>query len=346
MTKGQHTFNEIMSQPEVWNFALEAFAQRQAEFTALMTSAAFDQVIVTGCGSTYYLALTVARLLRKSHIDARACPASELLLHPASICPPGRHYLLLILSRSGTTTETVRAQQNFKTAIGGPVVTVTCDSSSPLALEADLAFAIDAAQEMSVAQTRSFSSMALVAQQMAALLAGHDLGASLRLPDVCRQLLSAQNGLAQRLGENGDLHRFFFLGTDALYGIVCEAMLKMKEMSLSYSEAYHTLEFRHGPMSMVGEDSLVIGLISPTSARQELRVLHEMAEMNATVLAISQAPNDFPYQIALPHELPAWSTPILHLPALQLLAYYRAIFNDCDPDQPHHLSAVITLEDL
>ena len=65
------------------------------------------------------------------------------------------------------------------------------------------------------------------------------------------------------LGENRAINKFFFLGSDALYGIACEAMLKMKEMSLAYSEAYHTLEFRHGPMSMVdGADSLVIGLIT------------------------------------------------------------------------------------
>ena len=150
------------------------------------------------------------------------------------------------------------------------------------------------------------------------------------------------------LGEDGAIQKFFFLGSDALYGIACEAMLKMKEMSLSYSEAYHTLEFRHGPMSMVGEDSLVIGLISPDAARQEQRVLQEMAEMGATVLAIGQncaSPSPHHSGACRP-DLPAWSTPVLYLPVLQLLAYHRAIFNGCDPDNPQQLTAVVSLDDI
>ena len=346
MTEGQHTLTEIMSQPEVWSYALNAFDEQRAKIDQLVAAASFDQIIVTGCGSTYYLALTAARLLRHSGVDAFACPASELLLYPDSICLPGRKYLLLTVSRSGTTTETVRAQQQFKARIGGSVITVTCDSSSPLANEADLAIAIDEAQEQSVAQTRSFSSMALVIQQLAAHVAGNTLEPSLHLPDACQQLLESHADLARSLGENPAIQKFFFLGTDALYGIACEAMLKMKEMSLSYSEAFHTLEFRHGPMSMVGADSLVIGLISPDSARHEIRVLREMADMEATILAISQVPTDFEHSIALSAQLPVWCTAILHLPVLQLLAYHRARFNGCDPDQPQNLSAVISLEHI
>ncbi len=346
MAKGQHTLQEILSQPAVWADALKVFSAQESHLQAFMAAAAFDQIIVTGCGSTYYLALAAARLLRQSGLDALACPASELLLYPKSICLPDRRCLLLTVSRSGTTTETVRAQQNFKSAIGGGVICVTCDSGSPLALEADLAIAIDAAQELSVAQTRSFSSMALVLQQITAVLAGHDLEASRDLPAACHELMETYGDLAQSLGENGAISKFFFLGADALYGIACEAMLKMKEMSLAYSEAFHTLEFRHGPMSMVGEDSLVIGLILPESAAHEIRVLSEMAEMGATILAISQRPSDFRHHVTLPTHLPTWCTPALHLPVLQLLAYHRATFNGCNPDQPHQLTAVISLDDI
>ena len=152
-----------------------------------LASGAFDRVIVTGCGSTYYLALTAAGLLRQAGCNARACPASELLLHRNSVYLPGQRYLLLSVSRSGSTTETVRAQEQFKASGGGPVLVVTCDSRSPLAAAADVVIAIDAAQEKSVAQTRSFSSMAVALQQLAALFAEGDLGASRRLPADCRR---------------------------------------------------------------------------------------------------------------------------------------------------------------
>lgn len=346
MAAGQHTLREILSQPDVWVEALAAFDPEEPQPQSLLAAGASDQVIVIGCGSTYYLALTAARLLRKSGLDALACPASELLLHPRSICLPGRRYLLLSVSRSGSTTETVRAQEQFKAKAGGPAIAVTCDSGSQLAANADFVIAIDEAQEKSVAQTRSFSSMAVALQQVAASLGARNLTASKRLPKVCQELLGENADLAQSLGTNGVISKFFFLGSGALYGIACEAMLKMKEMSLSYSEAYHTLEFRHGPMSMVGEDSLVIGLISPDAARQENRVLREMAEMGATVLAIGQEPGPHQHQVVLPADLPAWCTPVLYLPVLQLLAYQRAIFNSCDPDNPQQLTAVVSLDDI
>ena len=62
MNRGRHTLDEIMSQPRVWPQALKVFDERQSTFMALMTAAAFDGAIVTGCGSTYYLALFAARL--------------------------------------------------------------------------------------------------------------------------------------------------------------------------------------------------------------------------------------------------------------------------------------------
>ena len=342
----KHTLREILSQPDVWVDALAALDPQHELLQSWLETGAFDHVIVTGCGSTYYLALTAAALLRQAGCHALACPASELLLHSHTICIPSQRYLLLCISRSGTTTETVRAQEHFKAKVRGPVIAVTCDSASLLAAAADYVIAIDAAQEASVAQTRSFSSMLVVAQQLAALIAGHDLAASQSLPTVCRHLLERYGDLAQSLGEDGAVSKFFFLASDARYGIACEAMLKMKEMSLAYSEAYHTLEFRHGPMSMVGADSLVVGLISPDAARPAQRVLQEMAEMGATVLAIGQKLDSHQHQVVMPADLPAWCTPVLYLPVLQLLAYHRAIFNGCDPDNPKQLGAVVTLDDI
>lgn len=346
MNRGRHTLDEIMSQPQVWPQALKAFDEQQSTFMALMTAAAFDSVIVTGCGSTYYLALFAARLLRQSGLDAAAYPASELLFYPDSIYLPRRRYLLICLSRSGATTETVRAQAGFKDSVGGRTITVTCDSASPLAQSADLTFAIDAAREESIAQTRSFSSMALVAQQMAAALAGDDLSSGARLPAACQALFDGYGDLVESLGVDGGISKFFFLGSDALYGIACEAMLKMKEMSLSYSEAFHTMEFRHGPMSMIAEDSLVVGLISPDSAAHDLQALQEMQAAGARILTIAQNATGFSHHIALPANLPAWNAAVLHLPLLQLLAYHRALFQGQNPDRPHNLSAVISLDGI
>jgi len=120
----------------------------------------------------------------------------------------------------------------------------------------------------------------------------------------------------------------------------------MKEMSLSQSEAFHFMEFRHGPMSMVTEQALVIGLLSKQAFEHEQKVLDEMKGLGGNILTLSPLSNDenTPQQISLPNDLPAWMMPVLYLPPLQLLAYYRTASKGLNPDNPRHLVQVIYLD--
>jgi glucosamine--fructose-6-phosphate aminotransferase (isomerizing) len=252
------------------------------------------------------------------------------------------------VSRSGETTETIQAVRVFREHTGGKVVAVTCGSSSTLSLQADLNISIDAAQETSLAQTRSFASMLIVVQSIAALIAGmSDRDVPDKLTATVTRLLSDYAALAKQLGEDPQIERFFFLGSGALYGIANEAMLKMKEMSLSYSEAFHMLEFRHGPMSMVNEHALVIGSITEEAAPQEIAVLRNMHARGAQILAISEQDyglSEWAHTIPLASGLPSWARPVIYLPVLQLMAYHRALSNGQNPDQPANLSFVIALD--
>jgi glucosamine--fructose-6-phosphate aminotransferase (isomerizing) len=129
--------------------------------------------------------------------------------------------------------------------------------------------------------------------------------------------------------------------------LACEANLKMKEMSLSVSEAFHFLEFRHGPMSMVDERTLVVGLLSEKAHADELAVLREMRTLGAQTLVLADQPlaeQEADYQVCFHSGLPETNRAVLYLPVLQLLGYYRAMKNGQNPDQPHNLTAVIVLE--
>ena len=142
------------------------------------------------------------------------------------------------------------------------------------------------------------------------------------------------------------LQRFFFLGSGPNYGLACETMLKMKEMSLSYSEAYHFMEFRHGPKSMVDRSSLVVGLVSEEAREQEIAVLKEMQELGATILALADYEfglEEFDHIVAFKSGTSDWARGVLYLPLLQLLAYHRAMAKGLDPDHPAHLDAVVKL---
>jgi glucosamine--fructose-6-phosphate aminotransferase (isomerizing) len=97
-----------------------------------------------------------------------------------------------------------------------------------------------------------------------------------RLPEAADRLLNRFGALTRQMGEDLNLERFYFLGSGLRYGLASEVSLKMKEMSLSHSEPFPFLEFRHGPMSMVNERTLLIGLLSERNQAQEQAVLDEM----------------------------------------------------------------------
>jgi glutamine---fructose-6-phosphate transaminase (isomerizing) len=350
---GIHTYTEIMSQPTVWESTLAAFKDQIPDVNTLWQHTRPQRVLFTGCGSTYYLSIVAANLFQAlTGIPAQARPASELVLFPDLVYAAREDTLLIAISRSGTTTETLDALALFKSRTGGRAITITCYGDSPLSTGSDARLVAGAAQEQSVAQTRSFSSMTVLVQALCGALAGLPVESLLApLPALCDRLMTDYHDLARELGGSPDIERFFFLGSGFLYGIAAEAMLKMKEMSLSYSEAYHCLEFRHGPMSMANERTLMTGLLSEPVQAREAAVLREMHARGATVLAESErgsglAPAERVHEVTLHSDLPTWARTILYLPVLHLLAYYRAIANRQNPDHPAHLEAVVSLDSL
>jgi glucosamine--fructose-6-phosphate aminotransferase (isomerizing) len=125
----------------------------------------------------------------------------------------------------------------FHSRQNGPVFAITCYAASSLDKKSSVSLIAKDAHEKSVAQTRSFSSMLVAVKGLAALLAGHPLSDRfLQLPELGAGLISKDHELTRQIGLDASYERFFFLGSGPMYGLACEAMLKMKEMSLSYAE--------------------------------------------------------------------------------------------------------------
>jgi glutamine---fructose-6-phosphate transaminase (isomerizing) len=347
---GKHTYGEIVSQPASWAEALRTGQAAAAQAQELWRESAASELLFTGCGSTYYLSLAAAALARARGLPARAAPASEIWLMPGAVSPSIERCLLVTVSRSGETTETVKALAAFRKAGGRGAALLTCYPESTLARHVDVAIAVPSAQEESVAQTRSFASMLVLTQLFIGALAS-DAGLAQRLqalPDLGKQLIADYGALASTLGADLSLERFFFLGNGPLYGLAEEAMLKMKEMTLSYSEGYHTLEFRHGPKSMVEAGTLAVGLISDGARAEEAAVLKEMRGLGARTLALADGgeaadSGDPSHLVRLGSGLPEAERLVLYLPILQLMAFHRSIAKGLDPDRPRNLTAAILL---
>jgi glucosamine--fructose-6-phosphate aminotransferase (isomerizing) len=340
MEQGQYTFEEIITQPVAWSEAL-AVSYGSANGLMNLANSSYEQVLFTGCGSTYYLSLAGAAAFQEfTGQAARGVPASELLLNPQVVFTEKRT-LLIAISRSGTTTETLRAVEKFRDEKRGSVVVIS-NYDSPLSHLGDVSLVIPAGQEESVAQTRSFASMYVAAIGVSALLAGRMdiLDTMSHLPRVGENLLNVYQPLAKEIGQNLDYDRFYFLGSGMRYGLACEVNLKMKEMTLTHSEAFHFLEFRHGPMSMISPTAMVVGLLSEMNNQHEWRVLHEMQALGGKILSVSDRGGDVEFKSGIPEQ----GRGVLYLPVLQLMAYYRSLAKGLNPDRPNNLSAVVTLQ--
>ncbi len=336
------TYREIVTQPDAWQEAIQVVGQMGDRLRALWQDGDYAHVVFTGCGSTYYLALAAAALWQElTGRPARGVPAGELVMYPHVNYAAGRT-LLVAISRSAETSETVQAVSNFRREREGEVVVVTNYGDRPLCRDGDLNLVVAAGQEESVAQTRSFASMYVAITAMAALLAERDdlLSAMERLPEVGQRMLSRYEDAARSLGQDLSLDRFYFLGSGPRYGLASEVSLKMKEMTLTHSEPFHFLEFRHGPKAMVGESSMVVGLLSEANRAPEEQVLADMRQLGGRTLALGEDGADISFASYLPEEV----RNVLYLPVLQLMAYYRSVRKGLNPDRPHNLDAVVRLE--
>jgi fructoselysine-6-P-deglycase FrlB-like protein len=220
--------DEIASQPDCWQAATE-----QAD--AMPLPAAGERVAVVGCGTSWFMAQCYAALRERAGLgETDAFAASE--------APIERAYdRIVAITRSGTTTEVVDVLRRAQ----APTVAVTADGSTPAADAATDTVTLPFADERSVVQTR-FATTTL------ALLRAH-LG-----EDLSSVITDGRTALASELPD-GALERgqFTFLGRGWTVGLANEAALKFREASLSWSESYPAMEYRHGPISIADARSLV-----------------------------------------------------------------------------------------
>jgi glucosamine--fructose-6-phosphate aminotransferase (isomerizing) len=340
--RGFHTRQEIFSQPETWHACLKRILQQADTLEAFFRQGQYDQILFTGCGSPYYAALAAAPVAYQlTGLTTRALTGAEVFHYPELSFVPGKRLLLVALSRSGETTELLRACAAFNANQSGDIVTISCYPGAPLTEQGAVSLVLPDAQETSLAQTRAFSSLYLACIALICIWSGRRdlLNAMQRLPEAGRALLDRHSEQAILLGQDPRYERIYFLGSGPRYGLASELSLKMKETSLSHSEPFHVLEYRHGPKAMVNHATLILSLVSSGEDHLEMAVCHEMRAMGATVIVSGEKDTDVSFASGLPEIIQH----ILHLPFGQLLAYSRSIASGLNPDLPEKLNAVVVL---
>jgi glucosamine--fructose-6-phosphate aminotransferase (isomerizing) len=349
---GGHTLSEILSQPSCWKDSLSDPSKSEKLENIARQFAGTQEWLFVGCGSSYYAALSAAMTMTElTGMRARAVPASELLLFPELVLAAGRECTPVLISRSGRTSEVLRAAEYLRerriATLG-----ISCAAGQALEKLVTTAIVLPQADEQSTVMTRSFTSMLLTLQSLAAMVAGNPdfLSAQRELSHVAEDLVRT---LPHRVHEFVRAHEFedyVCLGQGALYGVACEAALKLTEMSVSYGQSFPTLEFRHGPKSIVSAKTLIVFLLSERAYLAELDVLEEVKGLGGTTLVVTNRAQERVRAAAdLVVELGASGPETARLPLYalggQLMGLYTGIEKGLDPDNPRNLSRVVLLED-
>ncbi|MFJ5063685.1 SIS domain-containing protein [Streptomyces nigra] len=286
--------DELNSQPECWTRAAADASDAGARLPE-----PGERVAVVGCGTSYFMAQAYAAL-------REGTGGGETDAFAASEFPHGRAYdRILALTRSGTTTEVLDLLE--RTRGRTRTTAITADPDTPVITAADDVVVLDYADERSVVQTR-FATTALT------LLRAH-LG---RHPETA--VADARTALADDLPE--DLVRssqFTFLGRGWTVGLANEAALKMREASLSWTEAYPAMEYRHGPISV-------------TTTGTATWMFGEAPEGLAEQVRATGA-----------HWIEGRLDPLAELVRAQRLAVAVAAARGLDPDRPRHLTRSVIL---
>ena len=220
--KPNRTADEIGTQPSCWRRA--ALAARSSPLPQ-----PGEHVAVTGCGTSWFMALAYASLR-----ESRALGVTDAF--PSSEMPPARRYdRVLAITRSGTTTEVLELLSKLPPDV--PTIALTADPTSPVVDLCTDAVVLDFADETSVVQTRfATSTLALLRASL-----GDDM-------DACAR--DAERALTEPLDGFVTARQVTFLGRGWTVGLAHEAALKMREAARMWAESYPAMEYRHGPISI------------------------------------------------------------------------------------------------
>jgi len=293
MAAGSQTEQEVASQPACWREAALL-----ADGLAGLLPASGERVAVAGCGTSWFMAQAYAAAREEAgQGETDAFAASEM--------PAGRRYdRVLVLCRSGTTTEIVQLLDRLRGR--APTVAITAVAGTPVAQAADAVIELAFADEESVVQTRfATTELALLRAHL-----GFDPGPA---ATAAEQVLAAPVPPALLAAR-----QFTFLGTGWTYGLANEAALKLREAAGMWTEAYPAMEYRHGPVSVTGQES-VVWLFGPPPDG----LAAEIAAAGGT----------------------AWfgGDPLAELVRVQMLAVGLARARGLDPDRPRNLTRSVIL---
>lgn len=354
MSKQYMCYEEIVKQREALEECVSAVLTQKEALIKFFSDHQPDQIFMIGCTSPYYAAESASSYWQSAlGISTRAVTSSEFLQFPQNyFLPSTKSPALIVLSRSGKTTETVWALEEFEKKFPGRSIYIGCSAKNTLTEIAKISVRIPSGYEESLPQTRSFSSMYLATLFICSLLSQQNEIAELLIesPNEIERIITTYESITCE-ATKGNHQKVIVLGSGPLYGIAREASLKFTEMSITDSIPFPFMESRHGPRSIIDKNTLTIGLMSTVGNKYEARVIKEYTQdLHTTSVALTPYLNMHPISsnFCIPVNL-KWPDSIIglaYLPIFQLLSYYLSIHKGINPDISRNTTSFIIIDRL
>lgn len=357
-----YMFKEMMEQPEVVAKTIAPYISNGRVDLSSVLDADYvrklEKIFIVACGSSYHVGVVakynIEKLARK--------PVEAVLASEFRYCDPivGPNTLVVLISQSGETADTLEALHEAKLH-GAKTLSIVNVEGSSIAKSSDCVIYTKAGPEIAVATTKAYSTQLAVTVLMALYISDvcgtldegeyeTILSELLAVPDKLRSILSSKNAIQYLAYQHFSNEDIFFIGRNIDYALSLESSLKLKEISYIHSEAYPAGELKHGTISLVVDDTLVIAIATYSRlVEKTISNAREVQARGAHVLALTTeslseqvaAAADEVFTIPDTHEALLPSVAVL---PLQLFAYYMALYRGCDVDKPRNLAKSVTVE--
>lgn len=316
-----------------------------------------ERILILGCGTSLHAGYIASYMIEEyARIPVQVEISSEFRYKNPVLA---NNTLVIALSQSGETADTIAAARELKAAKGAFLLSICNVQGSTLARESDFTIFLHAGPEIGVCSTKAFTSQ-LVVLSLIALFLGrmrhmsrdqgqHFLTHLTLLPEQVKTILNQASLIESFAKKYAHYENFFFLGRQYMYPTSLEGALKLKEISYVNAVAYPAGEMKHGPIALINKECPTIALCgNKRTFDKMLSNLMEVKARKGPILAIIEKNQEEAYSVAddiieIPSTLDIFS-PILTSIVTQLFAYYVAIERKTEIDQPRNLAKSVTVE--
>ena len=316
-----------------------------------------SQIYIVACGSAYHVGIAAQYVIEDlAKIPVRVELGSEFRYRNPLLDPKG---LVIVISQSGETADSLAALRESKEK-GVRTMAIVNVVGSSIAREADSVFYTLAGPEIAVATTKAYSTQFMATYILALQFAKvrgeisdetyKNMIAELQtIPDKIAKILDDKERIQWFASKQANAHDVFFVGRGIDYAICMEGSLKMKEISYIHSEAYAAGELKHGTISLIEDDILVVGVLTQPDLYE--KTISNMVEcrsrgaylMGLTTFGQYNIEDSTDFAVYVPKIDPHFATSLAVIP-LQLLGYYISVAKGLDVDKPRNLAKSVTVE--